>query len=250
MPLPHFRLRTLMIVVPLAGVVLAIEAAAETGPLGPGLGLFLLLSIAWVPALFLLLSPRAAGWLFLLAASASVSSLAFSLYHAAHGSLGRDDGIPTFAVTLWLTFAFGLGYVATKGLHLPDHHRTRDARPEAVGDAAGETSVAESSGDPEAYEGWPRRPAATADRPTAGPADTTGNSTASVPTARAIAIAALIGVPAFVFLVIITWGAILAPLAGLFLLAPFVAVNYLLWGRLVAPRQPAGGRRRVDDEVG
>jgi hypothetical protein len=249
MPLFRFRLRTLMIVVPLAGVVLAIEAAAGTGPLGPGLGLVLLLSIAWVPALFLLLSPKAAGWLFLLAASASVSLLAFSLYHAADGGLGRDDGIARFAVTLWLTFAFGLGYVATKGLHLPDHHRSQDTRPEAVGDAEGETSVAESSGDPEAYEGWPGRPAATPDRPSAGPADTTCSSTAGVPTARAIAIAALIGVPAFVFLVVISWGAILAPLAGLLLLAPFVAVNYLIWGRLVALRQPATGRRGVDDEV-
>src|SRR5262249_33534578 len=152
--------------------------------------------------------PKAAGWLFLLATSASVSSLAFSLYHAALGGLGRDDGMPTFTVTLWLTFAFGLGYVATKGLHLPDQHRSRDARPEAAGDAAGEACVAESSGDPEAPEGGPGRPAAPADRPTAGPTDTTGSSTASVPTARAIAIAAPIGVPAFVFLVIITWGAI------------------------------------------
>jgi hypothetical protein len=69
------------------------------------------------------------------------------------------------------------------------------------------------------------------------------------PGAKAWAIAALIGVPAFVFLAVITWGAILAPLAGLLLLAPFVAVNYLLWGRLVARRQLADGRRRVDDEV-
>jgi hypothetical protein len=249
MPLPRFRLRTLMIVVPLAGVVLAIEAAAWTGPLGPALELVLLLSIAWVPAVFLMLPPEAARWLFLLAVSASISSLAFSLYPAAHGGLGRDGGIPTFAVTLWLTFAFGLGYVATKGLHLPDRHRGRDTRLEAVGDAAGETSMAESSGNPQAYERWHGRPGATADRSSAGPADTTDSSTAGVLTARAIAIAALIGVPAFVLLIVITWGAILMPLAGLLLLAPFVVVNYLLWGRLVAPRKPAGGRRRVDDEV-
>jgi hypothetical protein len=63
-----------------------------------------------------------------------------------------------------------------------------------------------------------------------------------------VAIAALIGVPAFAFLVVITWGAILAPITGLLLLAPFVAVNYLLWGRRLAPGKPASGRRRVDDE--
>jgi hypothetical protein len=38
-------------------------------------------------------------------------------------------------------------------------------------------------------------------------------------------------------------------LADLLLLTPFVAVNYRLWGRLLAPGTPAGGRRRVDDEV-
>jgi hypothetical protein len=52
-----------------------------------------------------------------------------------------------------------------------------------------------------------------------------------------------------VFLTIITWGAILAPLAGLLLLAPFIAANYLLWGRVVVTRKPAGRWRRIDDEV-
>jgi hypothetical protein len=237
-----------MVVVPLAGVVLAIEAAAWTGPLGPALGLVLLLSIDWVPAVFLLLSPRAAGWLFLLAVAASISSLAFSLCHAAHGDLGPDGGLSIFAVTLWLTFAFGLGYVATKGVHLPDHRRSGGTRPEGVGDTSGETSITGSFGDPEADEGWPRRPGVAAVRSSAGPARTTSSPT-GVPTRRAMAIAALIGVPALVFLAIITWGAILAPLAGLLLLSPFVAANYLLWGRLVAPRKSAGGRCRVDDEV-
>ena len=130
MPLPRFRLRTLMIAVPLAGVVLAIEAAAWIGSGSQGLVLVLLLSIAWVPAVFLLLDPKAAGWLFVLAVSASISSLAFLLYHAAHGDLGRDGG-STCAVTFWLTFAFGIGYVATKGLHLPDCRRGPDTRPEA-----------------------------------------------------------------------------------------------------------------------
>jgi hypothetical protein len=267
MPLPRFRLRTLMIVVPLAGVVLAIEAAAWTGPLGPTLGSVLLLSIDWVPAVFLLLSPRAAGWLSLLAVAASTSSLAFSLWQAAHGDLAPDGGLSIVAVTLWLTFAFGLGYVATKGLHLPGRHPGPDTRPEPVGDAAGETSMAGSFSDPEADEGRPWRPGANPDRPSAGPADAASGSTADPPTARAgalarsssgasggfgtraWAIAALIGVPALVFLTIITWGAILAPLAGLLLLVPFIAANYLLWGRLVATRKPAGRRRRIDDEV-
>lgn len=67
--------------------------------------------------------------------------------------------------------------------------------------------------------------------------------------ARAVTITALIGVPAFAFLAVITLQAILMPLAGLLLLALLVAVNYLLWGRLLAPSKPAGGRRRGDDEV-
>ena len=114
------------------------------------------------------------------------------------------------------------------------------------------------------------RPAATSTgRPSAGPAGVTGGSTDAPPAARAgsdvvvtspsgasfwskaraVVIATLIGVPAFAFLVVITWGAILMPLSGLLLLAPFVAVNYLLWGRLLTPGKPADGQRRADDEV-
>jgi hypothetical protein len=247
MPLPRFHLRTLLIAAPVAGVVLAIEAAAWSGSVGQGLGLILLLSIAWVPAVSLLLDPKVAGWLLVLAASASILAVASALYQAARGDLVREVG-PICGATLWLTFACGLGYVATKGLHLPDRNPRRDTRPEAVGDAAGETGMAGSPGDPEADEGRPGRPGATADRSSTTPADTTGRSTAGVPTARAITIAAMIGAPALVFLVVTTGGAILTPLAGLLLLAPFVAVNYLLWGRLVAPREPAGRRRRADDE--
>jgi hypothetical protein len=55
-----------------------------------------------------------AEWLFMLAVSASIVSLAFSVY------LYRDTGISSCLVTFWLTFAFGIGYVATKALHLPD----------------------------------------------------------------------------------------------------------------------------------
>jgi hypothetical protein len=252
-----------MVVVPLAGVVVAIEAAARTGPLGP----VLLLSIDWVPAVFLRLSPMAAGWNFLLAIAASISLLAFSLWQAAHGDLGPDGGLSILAVTHWLTFAFGLGDVATKGLHLQDRPSGPGTRPEPVGDAAGETSMAGSFRDPQADDGRPCRPGATPDRPSAGRADAASGSTAGPPTARAgalarssskasggfgtraWAIAALIGVPALVFLTIITWGAILAPLAGLLLLAPVIAANYLLWGRLVATRKPAGRRRRIDDDL-
>jgi hypothetical protein len=63
-----------------------------------------------------------------------------------------------------------------------------------------------------------------------------------------VAIVVMIGGPAFAFLVVITWGAILQPLAGLILLAPFVGVNYLLWGRLLAPEKPSAGGEREDDE--
>jgi hypothetical protein len=125
MPLPQVRLRTLLIVVPLAGVVLAIEVAAWLGKVGEGLQLVLLMAIAWVPPVFLLLDPKVAGWLLGLAVWALFPSLALSLYSSA-----RDCGY-TFGATLWLTIAFGIGYVATKGLHLPDRRGSPDAWPEA-----------------------------------------------------------------------------------------------------------------------
>jgi hypothetical protein len=39
------------------------------------------------------------------------------------------------------------------------------------------------------------------------------------------------GVPALLFLTLITYGAILIPLVGLAMIAPFILLNYLLWGR-------------------
>src|SRR3954469_24361055 len=116
MPIPRFRLSTLMIAVPAAGVVLAlaIQAAWWIGSVKGGLVLVLLLSIAWVPAVFVFLPPKVAGWLFLLAVSASILSLAVTIFHAAHGDLWRDTDISSCLVTFWLTFAFGIGYVATK----------------------------------------------------------------------------------------------------------------------------------------
>jgi hypothetical protein len=48
---------------------------------------------------------------------------------------------------------------------------------------------------------------------------------------RTAAIVAMIAVPAGLFLIVATGGAILTPLGGLLLLAPFVGVNLLLWGR-------------------
>ena len=96
MSLPRFRLRTLMIAVPVAGVVLAltIEAAGPTsfGSVRQVLLLLHLLSIAWVPAVFLLLSPKWPGWLSVLAASAAIASSASSLYQAANGGPGRESG--------------------------------------------------------------------------------------------------------------------------------------------------------------
>src|SRR5512135_987592 len=124
MPLPRFRLRTLMIAVPITGVVLA-RVAAWIGSVREGLVLVLLLSIAWVPAVFVFLAPKVARWLFMLAVSASILSLAFTVFQTA------DTGISSCLVTFWLTFAFGIGYVATKAMHLPDRHRGRDTRPEA-----------------------------------------------------------------------------------------------------------------------
>ena len=120
MPRPRFHLRTLMIAVPVAGVILAlsIRAAALIGSGREALELVVLLSIAWVPAVFVFLPPKVAGWLFMLAISASI-------YQAAHGDLSSR------LVTFWLTFAFGIGYVATKALHLPGRDRGRDTRPEA-----------------------------------------------------------------------------------------------------------------------
>jgi len=124
MPLPRFRLRTLMIAVPITGVVLAlaIRVAVWIGSVREGLVLVLLLSIAWVPAVFVFLAPKVARWLFMLAVSASILSLAFTVF---------DTGISSCLVTFWLTFAFGIGYVATKAMHLPDRNRGRDTRPEA-----------------------------------------------------------------------------------------------------------------------
>ncbi len=43
--------------------------------------------------------------------------------------------------------------------------------------------------------------------------------------------AILFGVPALAFLVIITWGVILLPLAGVLVLSPLLAANYLAWKR-------------------
>ncbi|MGO9599441.1 MAG: hypothetical protein ACLP7Q_15740 [Isosphaeraceae bacterium] len=133
MPLPRFHLWSLMIAVPLAGVVLAlaIRAAACIGSVREGLLLVLLLSVGWVPAVFVFLDPKVAGWLLMLAVSAWILSLAFSVYNAALGGLWLDTGICSCLVTFWLTFAFGIGYVATKALHLPDYHRGRDSQPGA-----------------------------------------------------------------------------------------------------------------------
>jgi hypothetical protein len=134
MTLPRFRLRTLMIAAPVAGIVLAIEAAAWIGSIGEGLVLVLLLSIAWVPAVSLLLDPKPAGWLFILVGS----SLALSLYRAMLGGLGADRGFDACLASLWLTFAFGIGYVATRAGHLPDRRRAPDTRLERDSHAGGE----------------------------------------------------------------------------------------------------------------
>lgn len=43
--------------------------------------------------------------------------------------------------------------------------------------------------------------------------------------------ALVFGIPVLLFLVVITYGAILLPLVGLFLLCPILLVHYLLWGK-------------------
>ena len=45
------------------------------------------------------------------------------------GLLWRDTGISSCLVTFWLKFAFGIGYVATKALHLPDWGSDTGSRP-------------------------------------------------------------------------------------------------------------------------
>jgi hypothetical protein len=127
MPLPRLHLRTLMVTVPLAGVILAIEAAAWIGPFGEGPVRVWLLSIAWVPLVSLLLDPKLVGWLGTLAASA----MALAPCLAALGVLGRERALGAFLPNLWLTVAFGIGYVATRAGHLPDRRRAPDTRPEA-----------------------------------------------------------------------------------------------------------------------
>jgi hypothetical protein len=127
MPLPRLHLGTLMVTVALAGVILAIETAAWIGPFGEGLLRVWLLSIAWVPMVSLLLDPKLVGWLCTLAASAS--ALAPCL--AALGVLGRERALGACLPNLWLTFAFGIGFLATRAGHLPDRGRARGARPEA-----------------------------------------------------------------------------------------------------------------------
>jgi hypothetical protein len=126
MAFPRFRLRTLMIAVPLAGIVLAIEAAEWIGSNNEGLVLILLLSIAWVPAVSLLLDPKPVGWLFIL----MHSSLTLSLFLAALVGPGPDRGAGACLANLWLTIAFGIGYIATKAVHQPDRRRDPDTRPE------------------------------------------------------------------------------------------------------------------------
>jgi hypothetical protein len=111
---------SLAVVVPLAGVVFALEVAPWVGKVGEGLQFVLLTSIAWVPAVLLLLNPKVAGWLFVLVLSAFLLSLVCLVLDVA-----RDCGL-TCGVNFWLTFAFGLGYVATKGLHVPSHCRGPD----------------------------------------------------------------------------------------------------------------------------
>jgi hypothetical protein len=113
-----------MVTVPLAGVILAIEAAAWIGPFGEGLARVWLLAIAWVPLVSLLLDPKLVGWLGTLTASAT--ALAPCL--AALGVLGRERALGACLPNLWLTFALGIGYVATRAGHLPGHRRAPDTR--------------------------------------------------------------------------------------------------------------------------
>ena len=130
MHLLRFRLRTLMLAVPIAGVGLAltIQMAAWVGSVTDLLLLVVLLSIAWVPAVLVFLPPKAAGWLFLLAVSASVLSLAFAVYHPATADTWPERRFSACVAILWVTLGFGIGYVATKAIHLPERRRGPDSR--------------------------------------------------------------------------------------------------------------------------
>ena len=48
---------------------------------------------------------------------------------------------------------------------------------------------------------------------------------------KTLLIVTILGVPAFIFLALITWGVILVPVVGFLALAPLAALNYVLWGR-------------------
>jgi hypothetical protein len=53
----------------------------------------------------------------------------------------------------------------------------------------------------------------------------------------------VIGIPALLFLTLITFGVIWIPIFGLAVFAPFIVANYLLWGRYLSkdlPQEPEG----------
>jgi hypothetical protein len=58
---------------------------------------------------------------------------------------------------------------------------------------------------------------------------------------RTAIFAAVLGVPAFLLLVVITSGVVLIPVAALAVLAPVALVHYLLWGWALPRARPEEG---------
>jgi hypothetical protein len=70
-------------------------------------------------------------------------------------------------------------------------------------------------------------------------------------TIRTALIVLVVGVPLLAFLAVLTEGAILLPLEGVVILAPLIALHYLLWGWSMR-KQPPGeeGRHRERTQQG
>jgi len=65
----------------------------------------------------------------------------------------------------------------------------------------------------------------------------------------AIMLGMLIGVPAFLFMIVITYGAILIPMVGFLLIGALATVHYLLWGRSMSNAVAAEREEEAEDEA-
>jgi hypothetical protein len=60
----------------------------------------------------------------------------------------------------------------------------------------------------------------------------------------------VIGIPALLFLTLITYGVICIPIFGLAVFAPFIVANYLLWGRYLSKDLPPESKATNDEKSG